>query len=192
MGHSFFAYLFKLKYIKRWSLMRNFSEENVKEHSFDVAAVAHNLALIAKRRLHEDVDPLKAMAIALYHETGEVITGDLPTPIKYFDEDVTHAFKRVESIATRKIYDMLSDDVKEDYTELIFPEDSRERQIVKEADKICAYIKCREEIRSGNKEFILAEKRIKQDLINMGKKEVDIFLEDYMDSFDLTLDELNR
>lgn len=192
MGHSFFAYLFKLKYIKRWSLMRNFSEENVKEHSFDVAAVAHNLAIIAKRRLHEDVDPLKAMAIALYHETGEVITGDLPTPIKYFDEDVTHAFKRVENIATRKIYDMLSDDVKEDYTELIFPEDSRERQIVKEADKICAYIKCREEIRSGNKEFILAEQRIKQDLINMEKKEVDIFLEDYMDSFDLTLDELNR
>lgn len=192
MGHSFFAYLFKLKYIKRWSLMRNFSEENVKEHSFDVAAVAHNLAIIAMRRLHEDVDPLKAMAIALYHETGEVITGDLPTPIKYFDEDVTHAFKRVENIATRKIYDMLSDDVKEDYTELIFPEDSRERQIVKEADKICAYIKCREEICSGNKEFILAEQRIKQDLINMEKKEVDIFLEDYMDPFDLTLDELNR
>ena len=146
----FFAYISRMKHIKRWGLMPSFREENIQEHSLQVAMFAHALALIQNKRYNGHLDPEHVMALAVYHETAEVITGDLVTPIKYYNEEIRSAYKKIEKEAEERMISMLPEDLKEDYRPLIQPSDPEEKLLVKAADKIAAYTKCLEERRSGN------------------------------------------
>lgn len=191
MGH-FFAYISKMKWIKRWGLMKNTAEENIMEHSWQVAVIAHGLAQINNQILGKEVNSEHIALLALYHETGEVITGDFATPVKYYNPEVKKAIHGLENIAKEKILYMLPEELQAGYKPLIFPdENSEEYRIVKAADKICAYLKCVEELKWGNKEFAKAEKTIKNDLAKMDRADVKYFMANFVDSFALTLDELN-
>lgn len=192
MSH-FFAYLSRMKFIQRWGLMRNTQPENIQEHSLQVAMIAHGLALIKNRLYDGQVDPQRVAVLALYHDVSEVITGDLPTPIKYFNPQVKTAYNEVEVVANQKILDMLPDELKPDYEFILFTQDDdRDHwQLVKAADKICAYLKCVEEMKAGNQEFAKAEKTIKTDLDKFDLPEVIYFMRTFVPSFSLTLDELN-
>lgn len=187
----FYAYLSRMKHIKRWGLMRNTEMENIKEHSFDVAVIAHALALIKNKLFGGETDPLHVMALALFHEAGEVITGDIATPIKYFNPEVNEAFKNIEHIAAKKIVNMAPVELREDYAALILHEGDESYKIVKEADKLCAYIKCLEEGKTGNTEFAKARVKIEGDLRAMDAPEVAYFMEHCIQAYELTLDELN-
>ena len=188
----FFAYIARMKHIKRWGLMPSSREENIQEHSLQVAMIAHALALLQNKHYGGTLDPEHIMAIAVYHETGEVITGDLVTPIKYFNEDIKTAYKNIEAIAEDRMISMLPEDMREDYRALIQPKDEEEKRIVKAADKIAAYTKCLEEIRSGNKEFSMAEKALRKTIDEMHMPVVDEFMRVYIPDFNVTLDELNE
>ena len=191
MSH-FFAYISKMKWIKRWGLMKNTAEENIMEHSWQVAVVAHGLATIKNDVFGGNVDAEHIAMLALYHETGEVITGDFATPVKYFNPEIKNAIGSLEHLAKEKIFSMLPSELQNSYEGLIFPEEKGEEYaIVKAADKICAYLKCVEELKWGNQEFSKAEKTIRGDLENMDREEVRYFLEHFLESFSLTLDELN-
>ncbi len=191
MSH-FFAYISKMKWIKRWGLMKNTAEENIMEHSWQVAVIAHGLAQINNQILGKEVNSEHIALLALYHETGEVITGDFATPVKYYNPEVKKAIHGLENIAKEKILYMLPEELQAGYKPLIFPdENSEEYRIVKAADKICAYLKCVEELKWGNKEFAKAEKTIKNDLAKMDRADVKYFMANFVDSFALTLDELN-
>lgn len=192
MSH-FFAYLSRMKFIQRWGLMRNTQPENIQEHSLQVAMIAHGLALIKNRLYGGQVDPQRVAVLALYHDVSEVITGDLPTPIKYFNPKVKTAYNEVEVVANQKILDMLPDELKLDYESILFAQDDdgEHWRLVKAADKICAYLKCIEEMKAGNQEFAKAEKTIKTDLNKLDLPEVAYFIEKFVPSFSLTLDELN-
>lgn len=191
MSH-FFAYISKMKWIKRWGLMKNTAEENIMEHSWQVAVIAHGLAQINNQILGNKVNSEHIALLALYHETGEVITGDFATPVKYYNPEVKKAIHGLENIAKEKILYMLPEELQDGYKPLIFPdENSEEYRIVKAADKICAYLKCVEELKWGNKEFAKAEKTIKNDLAKMDRADVKYFMANFVDSFALTLDELN-
>ncbi|HOB19149.1 MAG TPA: 5'-deoxynucleotidase [Candidatus Atribacteria bacterium] len=192
MSH-FFAYLSRMKYIKRWGLMRNTRDENIQEHSLQVAMIAHSLAVIRNRCFNGDTDPQKVLLLAVYHEASEVITGDLATPIKYFNPEIKTAYKAIEAVANQRLFSMLPDELKADYSQVFFPaeEDEDLWQLVKAADKICAYLKCIEELKAGNQEFIKAEKSIIRDLNSLNMPEVKYFMERFVPSFSLTLDELN-
>lgn len=187
----FFAYLARMKFIKRWGLMRNTIDENISEHSHQVAIIAHALALIKNKYYNGAVSPENVALKAIYHEASEVITGDLPTPIKYYNPLIKRAYKDIELVASHRIMDMLPEDLKSDYKPLLFPEDNDEWHIVKAADKICAYLKCIEELKMGNREFEKAERTIWQQLKDMNSAEVNYFIDNFLDSFSLTLDELN-
>ena len=187
----FFAYLSRMKHIKRWGLMRNTKIENVKEHSLDVAMIAHVLALIKNTYFDGDVDAEHVLALSVYHEAAEVITGDLATPIKYFNPEIKEAFKNIEHIAERRLLAMLPEELAEHYDELVTQRDSEERRLVKAADKICAYIKCVEEVKSGNGEFLKAKAKLALDIAEMNEPEVRYFVEECLPSYELTLDELN-
>ena len=189
---KFFAYIARMKYIRRWGLMPAQRDENVQEHSLQVAMIAHALALIANKHYGAHLDAEHIMAIAVYHETGEVITGDLVTPIKYFNEDIKTAYKNIEAIAEDRMISMLPEDMREDYRALIQPKDEEEKRIVKAADKIAAYTKCLEEIRSGNKEFSMAEKALRKTINEMHMPVVDEFMRVFIPDFNVTLDELNE
>ncbi len=188
----FFAYIARMKHIKRWGLMPSSREENIQEHSLQVAMIAHALALLQNKHYGGTLDPEHIMAIAVYHETGEVITGDLVTPIKYFNEDIKTAYKHIEAIAEDRMISMLPEDMREDYRALIQPKDEEEKRIVKAADKIAAYTKCLEEIRSGNKEFSMAEKALRKTIDEMHMPVVDEFMRVFIPDFNVTLDELNE
>ncbi|MBQ4187882.1 MAG: 5'-deoxynucleotidase [Firmicutes bacterium] len=188
----FFAYIARMKHIKRWGLMPSSREENIQEHSLQVAMIAHALALLQNKHYGGTLDPEHIMAIAVYHETGEVITGDLVTPIKYFNEDIKTAYKNIEAIAEDRMISMLPEDMREDYRALIQPKDEEEKRIVKAADKIAAYTKCLEEIRSGNKEFSMAEKALRKTIDEMHMPVVDEFMRVFIPDFNVTLDELNE
>lgn len=192
MSH-FFAYLSRMKFIQRWGLMRNTQPENIQEHSLQVAMIAHGLALIKNRLFDGQIDPQRVAVLALYHDVSEVITGDLPTPVKYFNPKVKTAYNEVEVVANQKILDMLPDELKPDYKSVLFAQDNETDhwQLVKAADKICAYLKCVEEMKAGNQEFAKAEKTIKADLDEIDLPEVAYFMEKFISSFSLTLDELN-
>ncbi len=187
----FFAYIARMKHIKRWGLMPSVREENIQEHSLQVAMIAHCLALMENKRFGGNVDPEHVMAIAVFHETGEVITGDLVTPIKYFNAEITKAYKQIEQIAEDKMIQMLPEDLKDEYRSLIQPEDQKEKMLVKAADKIAAYTKCLEEKRSGNKEFLKAEEALRNSIEEMHLPVVDAFMEEFIPDFNVTLDELN-
>lgn len=171
--------------------MRNTSQENVQEHSHMVAVIAHALAVIRKDIFGLDANPNEEAARALYHDASEIFTGDLPTPIKYFDPDILHAYKRVESVASSKLLASLPKEMRNSYAQLLSAESSDSSNIVKAADKLAAYIKCLEEIKSGNQEFKLAAEQIHYKLKSMNMSEVDYFIEHFIPAFELTLDELD-
>lgn len=189
--HHFFAYLARMKHIKRWGLMRNTQEENIKEHSLDVAVVAHALALIGNTWFGKQYNPERVMALGVFHETGEVITGDLATPIKYFNPDIKRAFGEIEHIAVQKMLNMLPEELKPAYQPLLFPAQDEAYRLVKAADKLCAYIKCVQEVGGGNGEFEKAKNKIEADIASMELPEVRYFAEHFLPGYALTLDELN-
>ncbi len=191
--HHFFAYLSRLRHISRWNLMRNFQRENVLEHTCEVAMIAHALCVIENTRYGGKLNPDRAASLALYHETGEVITGDLATPIKYFNQDISAAFKQIEAMAEQKVCAMLPEDLKPAYEPLIMGAGSQsEWPYVKAADKICAYLKCVQEIKCGNAEFQKAMESTKAaiDLIDLPAAKD--FMREFAPSYALALDELNE
>ncbi len=189
MNH-FFAYMSRMKYIKRWGLMKNIREENIQEHSMECAVLAHALALIENKYFGGSLDPEHIMAMALFHETGEVITGDLATPVKYFNKKLNGAYKEVEGIAEDKMLSFLPEDFQEDYRPLIKHEGNPDYVYVKAADRICAYTKCLEELKSGNREFEKACESIEESIHAMQMPCAEYFLEHFVPSYQLTLDEL--
>lgn len=190
--YKFFAFLSRMKNIKRWSLMHSVREENIMEHSHQVAVIAHALALINNKIYGGNVDVNKVVLTAQYHEVSEVITGDLPTPIKYFNPEIKNAYKDLEKIAGDKLLSMLPEILKKDYEGYVLPDtDSEEYKLVKLADRLSAYLKCVEELKLGNKEFAKAKKSIEQDLKNAKSKEVDYYLKEFAPAYQLTLDELD-
>lgn len=189
--YHFFAYISRMKHIKRWGLMRNTQEENIKEHSLDVAVIAHALAVIKNTYFGGQVSPERMLALGIYHEVGEVMTGDLATPIKYFNPKIKKAYGEIEKMTLGKILRMLPEEMQGEYKKYLFHEGNPEYALVKAADKICAYIKCVEEIKSGNMEFEKAKNNIAADLAAMQAPEVQFFIEKFLPSYALTLDELN-
>ena len=189
---KFFAYLNRMKYIKRWSLMRSIREENIMEHSQAVAVIAHALALITNKICGGNVDVNKVVLLAQYHEVGEVITGDLPTPIKYFNPEIKTAYKDLEKGACERILSMLPECLKEEYEQYILPdENSKEYKLVKYADRLAAYLKCVEEVKAGNAEFKKAKTSIGNELKNCENPAVAYYLKEFAPAYDLTLDELD-
>lgn len=192
MSENFFAMISRMKYINRWALMRNSREENISEHSLEVAMLAHALAVISNRRLGNHLDENKAALIGIYHDSTEIITGDMPTPIKYFNQQIQNAFQDIEEGASYKLLSMLPEDLRQDYESIFFPreEEGYLWQLVKGADKLSALMKCIEERKTGNTEFLSAETSIRKVLENMGLKEVDIFIEELLPAYERNLDEL--
>jgi 5'-deoxynucleotidase len=192
MSH-FFAYLARMKFIQRWGLMRNTHPENIQEHSLQVAMIAHGLALIKNRLFNGRVNPERTAVLALFHDAGEVITGDLAAPIKYFNPKIKQAYGEIELVARQRLYNMLPEAFKQDYQPIFFGEegDRDHWELVKAADKICAYLKCLEELKAGNQEFAKAEKAIQATIAALDLPEVAYFMDKYIPSMTLTLDELN-
>ena len=189
---KFFAYINRMKNIKRWSLMRSIREENIMEHTHQVATIAHALAVIGNKFYGKNYKIEKVVLLAQYHEVGEVITGDLPTPIKYFNPEIKTAYKDLEKNACERIIKMLPDELKGEYSQYILPNtDSEEYKIVKYADRISAYLKCVEETRAGNSEFKKAKTSIGNELKNSNSSEVEYYLKHFAPAFELTLDELD-
>jgi len=186
----FLAFLFRMKYINRWSLMRNTEVENIAEHSLQVAMIAHLLATIKNKYYGGNIDPNYTAVLAIYHDSSEIITGDMPTPVKYFNPELKEAYKNVEYIANQKIVSMLPEDFKGIYENIFFHNESEEWAIVKAADKLAAYIKCIEEEKAGNKEFVKARETIAKAIDAIDMPEVKYFMDVFMKSFSLTLDEL--
>ena len=189
---NFFAYISRMKYIARWSLMRNSFSENIQEHSHAVAVLAHALGVIRRDVLGVDCNPDACATAALYHDASEILTGDLPTPIKYYSPAIREAYRQVEDEAATKLLEMLPSELRASYEPLLREEDREIRKIVKAADKLSAYIKCVEELRAGNNEFRDAGKETLESLKAMEMPEVDWFLERFGGSFGLTLDELRK
>lgn len=191
MRHDFYAYMDRMKYIKRWQLMRSTREENIMEHSQSVALLAHALVTIHNDVFGGKADVLKTVLYAVYHETSEVMTGDLPTPIKYYNNGIHDAYKALEKNACEKMVAMLPDEMQQGIAPFVLAdEQSAEYRLVKAADRFSAYIKCAEEIRSGNSEFIKAKKSIEEDLHSRNMPEIEYFFEHFVPSFELSLDEL--
>lgn len=189
----FFAMVARMKYIERWSLMRNTERENVCEHSMIVSALAHAIAVIKNKKFGGNVDCNKAAVLALYHDMPEILTGDLPTPVKYRNAEIKNAYKQIENAASSTLLEMLPGELIEDYSDFFIKkkEDEYLWKIVKAADKISAFIKCIEEKKAGNTEFdyaaVCAQNAIKQ----MHMPEVDYFMDTFIDSFKYTLDQQN-
>lgn len=188
----FFAYMARMRFIQRWGLMRNTQQENDAEHTAQVAMIAHALAVLRNTRFGGQVDAGQVAVLALYHDAGEVITGDLATPIKYFNPEIKKAFHQIEGVATRKLLEMLPEDVRPAYAPLLAPDTGAEAwKLVKAADRIAAYAKCVEELKAGNNEFWLAAQSIGENIAALDMPEVSAFMETYIPSFSLALDELD-
>ena len=192
MSYSFFAHMARLKLISRWSLMRNTQPENDAEHSLQVAMIAHGIAVIGRERYGREVDPDRVLALAVYHDATEVMTGDLPTPVKYHSDTLRGAYKQLESISADRLLRLLPEDMRPSFSPYLKQEKSPERDIVKAADKISAYVKCLEEQRAGNREFEYAAENIRRTLEAIDLPEVRDFLRDFLPAFNMTLDELNH
>jgi 5'-deoxynucleotidase len=191
MRHDFYAYMDRMKYIKRWQLMRSVREENITEPSQSVALLSHALVSIHNEVFHGNADVLKVVLYAMYHETSEVMTGDLPTPVKYYNRSIHGAYKDLERSACEKIVGTLPQELQGAIAPYVLAdEESVEYRLVKAADRLSAYIKCLEELRSGNKEFVKAKKSIEEDLHSRNMPEVEYFFEHFIPSFELTLDDL--
>ncbi len=191
MQYSFFAMLSRMKYIDRWALMRNTEKDSLDTHSKEVAVIANTLALIGNRRFNKNYNADRAAVLGLYHDAHEIITGDMPTPIKYQNNEILEAFKDVEEKATEKLISMLPDDLKDDfYSALTGKGDEELLPLVKAADRLSALIKCIEERKAGNTEFKKAEASTKKKIQKMNVPEADVFMEEFLPAYELTLDQL--
>ena len=190
MDYNFFSFINRMKYINRWGLMRNTRVENVAEHSFQTAVLAHALACIEKTVFGGNVDPEKAAALAVYHETAEVITGDLPTPVKYFNDEIKCAYKDLEKYAAEKLLNGLPDELRSELGALVTPKESEEKRLVKYADKLAAYIKCIEEKNCGNNEFDNALAATEKELKSYNSRAVDYFMDKFVGAYYKNLDQL--
>ncbi len=191
MANEFYALLGRMRYITRWGLMRNTFSENIQEHSHQVAVLAHALALIRRDILHLPTpDPDRCAVAALYHDVSEILTGDLPTPIKYYNPKIKDAYKQVERIAGNRMLDMLPPELRPSYAPLVLEEDRELEPIVKGADKLSAYIKCIEEQKAGNTEFDSAAAVTMQALRDLHREEMDWFIDHCLEAFSLNLDQL--
>lgn len=190
-NYHFFAIMSRMKYINRWSLMNNTRFENISEHSLTVAIIAHALCVINNKKLCGNADPERAAALAVFHDCTEIITGDLPTPIKYSSKTLRKAYADIEDEASQQLLSTLPDYMREEYEELIMHknEDEHLLALVKAADKLSALIKCIEEEQMGNNEFVKAKEESLRFLQNLNMKEVDIFMKDFLPSYSLSLDE---
>ena len=192
MKNSFFAMLSRMKLISRWGLMRNSMPENIAEHSFDTALLAHALAVIKNKRFGGNVDAGRVVMLALYHDAPEIFTGDMPTPVKYFNPSIRNEYKQVEKASLLKLLSYLPDDLREDYEDVMVPkpEDKELLRIVKAADKLSALIKCIEEEKAGSREFKKAAAAQEKTLKEMNMPEVECFMKEFLPAFSLTIDEL--
>ena len=195
--NNFFALISRMKYIERWALMRNSRPENLSEHSLEVAMIAHALCVIGNTRFGRTLDANKAALIGLYHDASEIITGDMPTPVKYYNKDIRSAYKEVEAVAQRRLLERLPEDMKQVYEDIFFgTEDENDRymrRLVKAADKLSAFIKCIEEGQAGNGEFRTAKLSLSDMLSDLSAElpEVRVFMKDFLPPYGSTLDELN-
>lgn len=189
---NFFALMSRMKYISRWGLMRNSFPENIEGHSLQVAMIAHALALIKNIYFEGELNPERIAVYAMYHDADEILTGDMPTPVKYHNPEINEAYKNVEDLSKDRIVSLLPEEMQEFYREIFFYEknDTESKAIVKAADKLSAYIKCLEELNAGNSEFQKASVTIKKALTDMKMPEVDLFIDCFMNGFKLTLDEI--
>ena len=192
MPYSFFPMIARMRYIARWGLMRNTDPENIQEHSHMVAVLAHALAVIENERFGGQVDPGQVAVAALYHDASEILTGDMPTPIKYDNPDIQSAYKAVESVAEGKLLSMLPEDLRPVYDEILTMPDPHVRALVKAADKLSAYLKCVEERKVGNAEFRSAEEQTYAALRENPRPALAYFMEHFLPGFQLTLDELQK
>lgn len=181
----------RMKNIYRWGLMRNTRRENLSEHSLETAQIAHALALIGNKRLGKAYNADLAASVAIYHDTPEIITGDMPTPVKYYNSEMKSAYREIEKAAENRLTDMLPEDFREEFARLYSP-DAATARLVKAADKLSALIKCIEELNMGNREFAVAEKTLRDAIKGLDCPEADIFLNEFIPSFYLSLDEQNR
>lgn len=188
--YKFFAYLNRMKYINRWSLMRSTVTENIMEHSQQVAVIAHALANISNLYFGGHLDANSIAVKALFHETSEVLTGDLPTPIKYFNPEIRDAYKALERYSNDKLLSLLPAELTSVYDPIVNDNESEEHRFVKYADKIAAYIKCVDEVNMGNAEFRRAKDTVYEEIVNYNRPEVDYFMKNFVEAFQLTLDEL--
>jgi 5'-deoxynucleotidase len=191
-NYHFFAMISRMKYIDRWSLMRNSRSENLSEHSMEAAVVAHALVLLHNRRFGGELNAERAALLGLYHDAPESLTGDMPTPVKYHSKELRKAYKSVEDNACLTLINMLPDDLKVDYKPFFFPapEDAELWKYVKAADKICALTKCIDEKKAGNTEFEKAEGSVREAITAMQMPEADCFLNEFLPGYSLTLDEI--
>ncbi len=192
MSHAFFACLSRLRLISRWSLMRNTQPENDAEHSLQVVMIAHGIAVMGRDRYGRDTDPEHVLSLAVYHDATEVMTGDLPTPVKYHSEELRDAYKRLESISAQRLLKLLPEEMRPAFSPYLRPEPGYDREVVRAADRISAYIKCLEELRAGNREFEYAAENIRESIDKIELPEVRDFLSEFLPAFDMTLDELNH
>lgn len=190
-GNCFYAMLSRMKYINRWGLMRNTFTENIGEHSLEVAILAHALALIRNKKFGGRLNPERAALLGIYHDASEIMTGDLPTPVKYFNEELREAYRQVEELSALRLLSMLPEELQGEYAPVLFPkaEEGELWKIVKAADKLSALIKCMEEEKAGNREFSQAQAATQQALKEMAMPEVDYFMEQMLPAYQLTLDE---
>ena len=191
MANEFYALMGRMRYITRWGLMRNTFSENLTEHSFMTATLAHALALIRRDVLKlEGPDPDRCAVAALYHDVSEILTGDLPTPVKYYNDDIKKAYKQVEHIAGNRVLDMLPPELRASYEHDVLEDDQAVKPIVKAADKLSAHIKCLEEQKSGNTEFDFAAKQTWESMQAMNLPELEWFLQNCLTPFTMNLDQL--
>ncbi len=191
---NFCAMMSRMKYIDRWALMRNSWTENICEHSLEVAMIAHMLCIIGNKRFGKNLDASKAALIGMYHDTTEIITGDMPTPVKYYNETIQTVFHKIEDAAAETLLSMIPEDLREEFYDLYFKqeEDAYLWKLVKAADKFSALIKCMEEKKAGNKEFDSAFKSTKASIIAMELPEADCFMEEFIPAYNKNLDELQK
>ena len=198
MSYSYFALLSRMKYINRWALMRNAREENLSEHCLEVAILTHALCVIGNKKWNKNLSVEKAVLRALYHDAAEILTGDMPTPVKYRKEELKTAYKKVEKEAEERLLSTLPQYLTEEFRKVFFPEDyatlSYENKLIKAADKLSALIKCEEELRAGNQEFSTAARSTRKKVEEMAEElpELKCFMEDFLPEYGKTLDELTE
>ncbi|MDD7221090.1 MAG: 5'-deoxynucleotidase [Oscillospiraceae bacterium] len=190
--HNFFALISRMKYIDRWALMRNTETENIQEHSHQVAVLAHALALIANQRFGAQLDPGRVAVAALYHDATEIITGDMPTPVKYYNSTLRDSYKQVEAAAADRLLSMLPPELRPEFEPYLRESDPEIHAYVKAADKLSAYLKCVEEVKAGNSEFRLAKEQTWAALMDKPLPALQYFIDQFLPSFELTLDELQK
>ena len=192
MNNEFFAIISRMKYIDRWALMRNTEAENLMQHSYEVAVLAHALCIIGSERCGMELNADRAAVIALYHDSSEILTGDMPTPVKYYSPEIRDAYKHVEHIATGKLLEMLPEDLQSPFAEVLQPDAESEdmKKCIKAADKLSALIKCIEEQKAGNREFDKAYESTLNAIHALAFEPAEIFLNEFTESYRLTLDQL--